>query len=75
MKKTIVFLAVGMLFAGCGLKVLPYDAKFTCGGDPKKLGSCGNAVENMLYAERVSRGEATAEDMASCQNCYKGESE
>lgn len=60
--KYISVIAVIFLLSGCGLKVLPYDDKFACGGDPKKLGKCSNAIDNLLYAEDQASGQTKEND-------------
>ena len=60
--KCISVIAVIFLLSGCGLKVLPYDDKFACGGDPKKLGKCSNAIDNLTYAEDIASGQSKDSD-------------
>lgn len=60
--KYVAIASILLLFSGCGLKVLPYDDKFACGGDPKKLGKCSNAIDNLLYAEDQASGQTKEND-------------
>lgn len=60
--KYVFSIAMIFIFSGCTLKVLPYDDKFACGGDPKKLGKCSNAIDNLLYAEDAASGQTKESD-------------